>query len=55
MEVGTIIDDKAYIMQYIADAARYSDYLPTVQDMIDSLQIPDSSASTHQYNAMIKQ
>jgi hypothetical protein len=39
MEVGTIIGDKAYSVQYIADAPRYNDYLPTVQKMIDSMQI----------------
>jgi hypothetical protein len=39
MEVGTIIGDKAYLIQYIADAPRYSDYLPTVQKTIDSMQI----------------
>jgi hypothetical protein len=39
MEVGTIIGDKAYSVQYIADAPRYSDYLPIVQKMIDSLVI----------------
>jgi hypothetical protein len=26
-------------VQYIADAPRFTDYLPTVQKMIDSLQI----------------
>jgi hypothetical protein len=26
-------------VQYIADAPRYSDYLPTVQKMIESMQI----------------
>ena len=30
MEVGTIIGDKAYSVQYIADAPRYADYLPIV-------------------------
>jgi hypothetical protein len=39
MEIGTIIGDKAYSLQYIADAPRYPDYLPTVEKMIDSLQI----------------
>ena len=39
MEVGTIIGDKAYSVQYIADAPRYTDYLPTVQKMIDSMVI----------------
>jgi hypothetical protein len=36
MEVETI-GDKAYSVQYIADAPRYADYLPTLQKMIDSL------------------
>jgi hypothetical protein len=39
MEVGTIIGDKAYTVQYIADAPRYSDYLLTVQHMVGSLQV----------------
>jgi hypothetical protein len=42
MEVGTIIGDKGYSVQYIADAPKYSDYLPTVQKMIDSLVIKKS-------------
>jgi len=39
METGTIIGDKAYSVQYIADAHRYSDYLLGVQNMIDFMQI----------------
>ena len=39
---GTIIDDKAYSVQYIADAPKYSDYLPILQKMIDSLVIKNS-------------
>jgi hypothetical protein len=39
MEVGTIIGGKAYSVQYITDTPRYSDYLPAVQKMIDSIQI----------------
>jgi hypothetical protein len=42
MEVGTIIGDEAYSVQYIVDAPRYSDYLPTVQKMIDSLVIKNT-------------
>src|SRR5215831_1619085 len=37
-----IIGDKAYSVQYIADASRYADYLPIVQKMIDSLVIKNS-------------
>jgi hypothetical protein len=43
MEVGTIIGDRAYSVQYIADAPRYADYLPTVQKMIGSLVIKNST------------
>ena len=42
MEIGTIIGDKAYSVQYIADAPQYYYYLPTVQKMIDSLVIKKS-------------
>jgi hypothetical protein len=31
--------DKAYSAQYIADAPRYTDYLPIVQKIIESLVI----------------
>ena len=41
MGVGTIIGDKAYSVQYIADAPKYS-YLPTLQKMIDSLVIKNT-------------
>ena len=39
MEIGTIIGDKVYYIQYIAEEKKYSNYLPTVQMMINSLQI----------------
>ena len=39
MEIGSIIGDKAYSLQYIADAPKLSGYLPAVQKMIDSLQL----------------
>jgi hypothetical protein len=42
MEIGTIIGDKAYSVQYIADAPRYADYLPIVQKMISSLVIKNT-------------
>jgi len=32
METGTIIGDRAYVVQYIADAPKYSDYLPAAKD-----------------------
>jgi hypothetical protein len=45
MEIGTIIGDKVYSVQFIADAPRYADYFPTVQEMIDSLQIKSQPAN----------
>ena len=45
MEIGTIIGDKAYSVQYIVDAPRYGDYLPIVQKMIDSLMIKKSTVT----------
>jgi hypothetical protein len=59
MEIGTIISDKAYSVQYIAP--RYADYLPTAQKMSDSLAIgkslgtdigsmPDNSINLHPDN-----
>ena len=39
MEIGTIIGDKVYYIQYIAEEKKYSNYLPTIQMMINSLQI----------------
>jgi hypothetical protein len=60
MEVGTIIGDKAYVVQYIADAARFTDYLPTVQKMISLViknyieagmgSIPDNSTKLYPDN-----
>jgi len=42
METGTITGDKAYSVQYIADASKYADYLSIVQKMIGSLAIKNS-------------
>jgi hypothetical protein len=39
MEIGTIIGDKAYSVQYIADAPKYSSYFPAAQKIIGSLVI----------------
>jgi len=43
MEIGTITGGRAYNVQYITDASRYADYLPTVQKMIGSLVIKNST------------
>ena len=40
MEIGTIIGDKVYSVQYIADAPKYSDYLPTETSCVFILRQP---------------
>jgi hypothetical protein len=39
METGTIIRGKGYYIQYFAESAKYSNYLPTIQTMIDSFTL----------------
>ena len=44
MEVGTVIGNRAYYMQFIANGSMYSEYLPSVQKMMNSLQINATQA-----------
>ena len=39
MEIGTIIGDKVYYIEYIAEEETYTHYLPTIQMMINSFEI----------------
>jgi hypothetical protein len=39
IEIGTIIGDRIYYIKYIAEEKQYSNHLPTIQMMINSLQI----------------
>jgi S1-C subfamily serine protease len=39
MEIGTIIEDRVYFIDYIAEEDNYSHYLPIIQMMINSLEI----------------
>ena len=39
MEIGTIIGDRIYYVEYIAEEKKFSNYLPTIQRMINSLEI----------------
>jgi eukaryotic-like serine/threonine-protein kinase len=43
MDIGTIIGDKVYSLSYVAQREQYSDYLSTVQKMINSLKIMTTS------------
>jgi hypothetical protein len=39
LEVGTIIDNRGYFLQYFADSPVYQEYLPIVQETIESFRI----------------
>jgi hypothetical protein len=39
MEIGTIIDGRAYALIYYAEAAKYDSYLPIIQKIINSFKI----------------
>jgi S1-C subfamily serine protease len=39
MEIGTIIGDRVFFINYVAEEEKYSNYLPNIQMMINSLQI----------------
>jgi hypothetical protein len=39
LEVGTIVGDRAYYIEYAADSAVYQKYLPTAQEMINSFEL----------------
>ena len=45
-EIGTIIDNNAYIINYNSEAGRYYNLYPVVQKMIDSFQIDESKAAS---------
>ena len=51
IEVGTIIGNKAYIIQFIADATQFPNYLSTVQKMINSLRVNASLSDIFQEGA----
>ena len=48
MEIGTIIGDKVYFITYGAEEDQYSNYLPTIQKMIDSFQSYDSNPTSQE-------
>jgi hypothetical protein len=39
MQLWTVIDDKAILITYKAEPDKYSSYLPTIEKMINSLQV----------------
>jgi hypothetical protein len=44
-QVWTVDDNKAYVITFSAEESRYADYLPSVENMIGSLQINASQVS----------
>jgi hypothetical protein len=46
LEIGTLIDDKLYIVMYHAETARYDQYSPIIEEMINSLQLSDSEVDS---------
>jgi len=43
IDIGTVIEDKVYSIRYPAEKEQYSNYLPVVQKMINSLNITTSN------------
>jgi len=39
MDIGVTNGDKVFVLSYLADQAKFSFYLPTIQKMIDSFEI----------------
>ena len=39
MQILSIKDDKIYLLTYSAEKRKYSEYLPTIEKMIDSFEI----------------
>jgi PsbP-like protein len=46
MHLFAKVDNRIYMLTYGSESGRYSDNLPTVQEMINSFQITDSSPSS---------
>jgi hypothetical protein len=42
LEIGTVIGDKVYVVMYHAETARYDQYLPIIEEMINSIELSDS-------------
>jgi eukaryotic-like serine/threonine-protein kinase len=51
MQVWTIKDNEAYIITFAGEAAKYSDYLPTIQKMIDSFEFINSTRGSNNSTA----
>lgn len=52
MQMGTIMENLVYIIRYYAELGEYSDNLPQVEMMIDSLRISNDTAQHHCYDGL---
>jgi hypothetical protein len=43
LEIGTVIEDKLYVVMYHAETAKYNQYLPIIEEMINSVELNDSA------------
>ncbi len=48
LEVGTIIDNRGYFIQYFADPPVYQQYFPIVERMIESFEITQQQSQQQQ-------
>jgi hypothetical protein len=39
LEIGTVIEDRIYVVMYHAETARYEQYLPIIEEMINSIEL----------------
>jgi hypothetical protein len=45
MQIGTVIGDKLYVIDYYAEATRYDDYLPIIEEMINSIELSNNTGT----------
>jgi hypothetical protein len=46
LEIGTLVGDKVYVVMYHAEAARYDQYSPIIEEMINSIELSDSEVNS---------
>jgi hypothetical protein len=46
LEIGTLVDDKLYIVMYHAETERYDQYSPIIEEMINSVELSDSEVES---------
>ena len=46
LEIGTLVGDKVYVVMYHAEAARYDQYSPIIEEMINSIELSDGEVDS---------